>query len=208
MQMKEYDKAIHSFQKSLEVSSKANDKENMMDSYLGLGNTFFQMNKTDLALEYYNSGTRKSQIILIVKTVLHIIRNKIGGCLAKIDQYNSARQIFLNSLNLAKELDIKPLIERNYLDLADVSVQMKNFEDAYKFQVEYIKIHQTIYNEASQAKIAQLETNYEKEKKEKEIVELKIKQEKINQEESTDYYSGCSNYFLNKFYLFVKQIFN
>ncbi|OFX88758.1 MAG: hypothetical protein A2W99_04635 [Bacteroidetes bacterium GWF2_33_16] len=179
-QMGENDKAIHSYKKSLEISKITNDKENMMDSYSALGNTFLQMNKTNDAFEYFTLALEIANE-LNSKNSIAFIRNKIGKCLAKTHQYNSARQNLLYSLNLANELDIKPLIERNYLDLTEVSKQMKNFEEAYEYQNEYIKIHQTIFNEASQAKIAQLEANYENEKKEKEIVELKIKQEKINQ---------------------------
>jgi len=184
----EFDKALEFYAKSLNTATESNRKEYIIISNTDIGDTYLKLKNYLKALDNYGNALDIAEQIKSKQNIC-LLRSKIAFCQFSINQINSAEQNYLYSLSLAKELNFVNLIEQNYKELSELYAQTKNYEKAYQFQSEYLKIHSSIFNETTQSKISELQTKYETEKKEKEIIELKSNQVKTKQQNQY-YYTG------------------
>jgi len=78
------------------------------------------------------------------------------------------------ALELSKELGAKEVVEHSYQHLSSFYADLNNYERAYHYRLKYIDVHDTIYNERSNEIIAEMQTKYDSEKKEKENELLRV----------------------------------
>jgi two-component system NarL family sensor kinase len=88
-----------------------------------------------------------------------------------------AVRYFEKSLKIAEESGLRELKMNNYRELTELYSKQGNYALAYTNQSLFIAIKDSIYNEESMTKLADLQIKYETEKKEGEIQELSRQRE-------------------------------
>ena len=77
------------------------------------------------------------------------------------------------SLECALEIEAKELIKDDYVILANLYKDLKDFEKALEYEILASTIKDSIFNENMSKEFAKMHVKYESEKKEKEILSLK-----------------------------------
>ena len=89
-------------------------------------------------------------------------------------KYIEAKNYFLKNLEITKRLKVINLQRAAYEKLAHCEFELKNYKEAFEYQVKFTKLTDSIFNIENSKQLGDLKTNFEVEKKE---TELKIKSE-------------------------------
>jgi len=143
----EYDNAIKSYQKALELSRKIKSKEAEIVILNQLGVVYRRQDKIRVALNFHQSVLdlilkieESSQDIEKSKS---IAINSIGNIYLTLKQYEKALEKFEESIALQKELNDKRGLAINhqnigfaYKNIGDLSLALKNYRKSLKFNEE------------------------------------------------------------------------
>ncbi len=137
-----------------------------------LGNigVLFENSETsgDSALHYYN---RALNIHKKLKDHygIGITKINIALVLTQKKMFSKAEKNFHESISIAKKIKSSRLTEYAYEGLADLEEKRGNFRNAYQYYKKNREIVDSVYNAKKHQQIAELETKYQTERKNKEI---------------------------------------
>ncbi len=182
LHLKNYEKAIMYYQKSIIISKELGHKENMGMSYGNIGNVYYEQGSSasttilaaynyDKAIEYYQKSLKISEE-LGDKRVMAIIIGCIASLNNKQENFHKAIEFAEKSLNLAKEIDALSLEMYAYGYLSESYEGLNNTGKALEYYKLYTDAKDSLFNEEKHKQITEIQTKYETEKKEKEIVLL------------------------------------
>ncbi|MDX2285644.1 MAG: ATP-binding protein [Bacteroidia bacterium] len=103
-----------------------------------------------------------------------------GDMLFELRQYVRASEAYFASLNFCRMLNQPPIEMELQQKLADTYARIGDYRQAYDRLQAYQRINTELYTEASSLHIAEMETRYELEEKEREIARLQ-EEERIQQ---------------------------
>ena len=180
LKMEKYEKANEHFKKALDFAINNDYKDQMIGAYILLGRSYYEMANYSKALEYFELSL---EIALDVKSVNYEAKlyQDIGNCYHKINNIKKATNYLNRSFELAEQNNFIDLAESTSLKLSELYNQIRDYKNAYSYQLKYIEIHNYIYNKVNQKKLAELQTQFETEKKEKEILQLREEKRKVRQ---------------------------
>ncbi|MCK4421681.1 GGDEF domain-containing protein [candidate division WOR-3 bacterium] len=138
----------------------------------------------NIGLVYENSGNYKKSLeyqlrsLKIEKEIgnkygIAISLNNIGSLYLKLKNYDEAFSYLEQGLNLAKEIRAKVSIQDSYRHLSELYSTKGNYKKALEYYELYSEAKDSIFTKEGSKKIAEMQTKYETEKKEKEIGLLK-----------------------------------
>jgi signal transduction histidine kinase/Tfp pilus assembly protein PilF len=172
-EIKQLDSSIYYYEQSLIVAEKGGDLRTVAMALGNLGVTQYQLKNYDLAEVYM----RKALKIRVESEDIEgqsILYNNIAGVYVATKKYDKAISYFNQSLELSKQTGHLETTRDNYLGLADTYEKSNQFEKAFLAHQQYNLIKDSMLNEATSEQIALLNTQYETEKKEKEIVSQQL----------------------------------
>ncbi|MCW3785877.1 ATP-binding protein [Plebeiibacterium sediminum] len=164
--------AINCFEKSIFLYNRVKYNFGIAYAKGNIGLVYTAQNKLDSAEIYLN----KSIDILEPLGDNYAVSSYLDG-LAEVyfkrKQYNKAKQTAHKSLLLAQEHGLKEQIRDASLRLSTIYNQSKDFEKAFFHHKQYVAYRDSINNEETIRKIANLHTKYEVAQKQKEVDEEK-----------------------------------
>lgn len=166
-ELKELENAEKYYFMSMEISEKLNDKISLGFSYYGLATTYDRMKKLDKALEFHNKGLENR---IATKNKYDISYSYNGFANHFRLQNNDAQAIeYANkALALGTEIGSPEVIKDAAEVLYNCYANRKQFVDAFKYKLLYDAEKDSIMNKENTRKLAQVEMQYEFDKKEKE----------------------------------------
>lgn len=163
------EKALSHFKHSLAIEKNLNDKKGIAESANNVGAVYYYMQKIDSALVYFNTSVD--------------IERRIGNYAGVGASYNNIAQVLIESDRVA---DSKIYIDSAYYyanqskTAVDIETALLNYSQYYeakkdtksalRFFKDYSVFKDSTLNIETTSKIAQLEIEFETEKKEKEIL--------------------------------------
>lgn len=176
LQQKKYKDAQSYFLKSVTACERADDRRGMAEAYNDIGNSYFMEGKAEQGLSYslkaydiYRKTDDKKGLV------------DAAVCMAKLYALKSDEKnaLYFNdiSLKLAKDIDFKEGIRDAYINLAALYKKQKQFGNALLYTNLYNEMKDSILNKDNFKQISELNTRYETDKKEKEILLLTKDQE-------------------------------
>lgn len=173
----EKEKAISIFTHALKNYENLNYQYGIAYAKGNIGLVYIAQNKLDSAEIYLN----KSIEILEPLGDNYAVSSYLDG-LAEVyfkrKQYLKAKQTSLKSLQLAQEYGLKEQMRDASLRLSTIYNQSKDFEKAFFHHKQYVAYRDSINNEETIRKIANLHTKYEVAQKQKEVDEQKSHKER------------------------------
>ena len=172
------DSALAQYNLALAAYRDLGDKMNEAAIINNIGNLHFKFNETEFAIQNLNEALKLRKQI----------GNQIGiayseldlGRIYKINKLNNKALPLLNdALRIAGEIKNIELETDVLQSLSDIYAEIKNYEKSYGYLSSYIKLKDSILDNESVKRIAEMQISYETEKKEQ---ELKIKDIQILQE--------------------------
>ena len=167
----DYITAIEYFYQSLEIREKSGDKSKIAVSFHNIGTVYNAQQNYQKAIDYYLKAydIRKG---LDNKKDIAVSLNAIGNAYMNLGNYQLADIYYKDGLNIAKEIQCVQMIITLYENMTiNYSALGKNLKFREYFDL-YIGYYDSIYNLDKHRQIAELQTIYETEKKQQEIINL------------------------------------
>ncbi|OFX18398.1 MAG: hypothetical protein A2033_04345 [Bacteroidetes bacterium GWA2_31_9] len=185
---KSIDSALFYVKKALLISEEANLKKLISQCYTNLGSIYSTLSNYDIGIEYYFKSYKIAEELKdgeAIATVLYELGNlyikKSVSVTSKIDKINLLKlsdEYISKSINVAKELNLKLIVNGSALQLFRINKELNNFEKALNYADLFIITKDSMFNEEKTRAIADMETKYETEKKDLEINNQKLTIEK------------------------------
>ncbi len=168
---KDYPQAIDCCLKAISAAEKAQSSEALFSSYINLGGIYNAQDRPDEALKYYlkayNGSFRTNNKVNIIA-----VTAGIGNCYEQQHNYNAAIDYYKRALKTSEETNYKAGIKEAYVNLSLLYEKIGNYKEALTYDKLLSNIKDTLLNEQSLKQTSELNTRYETEKKEKEILIL------------------------------------
>ncbi len=167
-------------QKALTIYEHLGDRKGLAASYNNIGNIHAEQGRYAEALAYYQKALQIQERLGDQQGIADSYEN-IGNLYRRQGLYPQARTYLQKALALAQTLELRDLLDEIYLSLAltdsdlVASGQPAYWRSAYEYQRLHTAYKDSVFNEESIRKQAQLESQYEYDKK---TALLKAEQEK------------------------------
>ncbi|HEY6161761.1 MAG TPA: tetratricopeptide repeat protein [Bacteroidia bacterium] len=153
---------------SLELREKLHDAGGMSASYNNIGLVYEKQHKFKEASDFQFRALQLQQE-LNDKRGIEMSYFNIGNVYLKEGNYKKAIGYYEQSLKVAGEIGRKEGLKEAYAGLFDAYQRMKDYKKAFEYHLLFSAIKDTIFNSESTRQLAEMQTKYESEKKEKEI---------------------------------------
>ena len=195
-QKKEFPKALNYYFKSLNTLEQIGNVQGISASMGSIGNVYTAQENYLKALEYYKKSL-KSQIEMNDKPGAITSYNNIGTLYINENKLKESYHYLNKSLILSKEIGNKEGVKEAYISLCDLYDKKGDFKQAFYYHKLYSDIKDSLLNEQSSKQIAEMNTKYETEKKEKEN-KILVQENKILAQENDiqKYEINRKNYFI------------
>lgn len=173
-----YDESVNFYMKSLELSKEVDDKLGIIISYNSLGDVYLKQKQTDKALYYELKSFSLSKAMGLKKQFVNAC-NSIGKAYEEKEDYLRALSYYNEMLHVALEMGYKSGVCDAYANYASVYRKLNQFEEALRYTKLYHDYKDTLLNKENFRQMTELNTQYETDKKEKEIL-LLTKEQQLN----------------------------
>ncbi|MCK4653175.1 MAG: tetratricopeptide repeat protein [Candidatus Cloacimonetes bacterium] len=168
----DHEKALEYYKKSLKIREEIGDKFGVSFSLNNIGAVYNSSGNHKKALEYYQKSLEIRKEMDYKRGIAHSLNN-IGNVYKDSGNYDKALNYYNESIILAKELNLKDIIQVSYEYSSEIYSLKGDYKKALKYFKLYFEVKDSIFTDESSEKIAEMQTKYETEKKEKENEILK-----------------------------------
>jgi len=159
------------FDNAILYASKVNYPTAIATAYSNLGEMEYRQGNYLKAIDYSLKALAKRREIgkkpSIAKSLI-----KLGEAYSMIKEYAKAEDAYLEALNLSNKNGLLKEKTRIYNEMAELYKDKNDLNKAYDYLQKFHKANDTLFNDANSKTINELQTKYETEKKEKQIVVL------------------------------------
>jgi len=179
MKLDNYGKALEYQNKSLELKKELGDLKGLASSYNNIGIIYFNQDLPERAIVFYEKALKVKKEIGFDADLASSYLN-IGEAFMELRNFQKSEQNLQLALQEATKTNNKDDLRLIYQVLAKLMAKTSQYKAAYEYHQNYSALNDSIYNQESAERIAEMQARYELERKEKEI-ELLQKEKKIQQ---------------------------
>lgn len=176
--MKSYDSALYYMEKSLEIRNKTNDEQGVFTILINKGTVYREMGMPENAISQFELALEKSKILNnsndFAEASLHL-----GKTHLEAGNLSAAKSNLISALESAQQSDDQKLIQEGYKALSDYYKVAGNYQSALEYYEAYTQIKDSIFNRESRKDLAEMQTLYEMDKKERELENQNLKNEQL-----------------------------
>lgn len=168
---KEYDKALEFYLKSMQLSKEMNQTRGMAYNNVGIGGIYELKKDFSKALEYYKKGYE-----------LHTLTNNqrdmantlilMTNCYIGLKQLPEATASLEKAMQMANDTKTKDLLSQCYQAYARLYKLQNDPRRSYEYLGRYSELRDSILNDEKNKSLTEMQTRFDTDKKEKEIVLL------------------------------------
>ena len=167
---KEFKKSEYFYKKSLKIATESNNVKNEILVYLNLASLYIEINDQKKALDYANKALELSEKIGS-KEYIASSNKKIGNVYNQMGKYKRAIKYLQLANRVYLEIGYLHYILDVYKELIIAYDGIKDYQNAFVYSQEYITYNDSINNIETKKSLDVLNTKYETEKKEKQIIQ-------------------------------------
>ena len=175
----DFSRAIDYFEKSVELCIKTGNKPLMINSYVNLASVYNKLDQPlkalpylNQALDYYRAADNKNKISGTLYT--------LGKTYFKLKQYSASIQCYKESQKISTINHYLDGIQYLYEAMAQSYYSAEDYKNAYDYYIKYMTIRDSLISAEKSKALFELETRYQTEKKEKEILTLTTEKRERN----------------------------
>ncbi|MEA2096361.1 MAG: tetratricopeptide repeat-containing sensor histidine kinase [Candidatus Cloacimonadota bacterium] len=172
MQLNNHDEALEYYLSALTIYKKTDNKKLIAICLNNLGINYWYLNNFSMSLEYYLEALKLKEEIGDIWGISNTSLN-IGQIYVKLKNYKKAFIYINNALEIADKIESKHLQKNSYNNFSELYTAREDYQKALEYYKLYTEVKDSIFTEESSEKIAEMQTKYETEKKEKENEILK-----------------------------------
>lgn len=175
-------KALEYHEKSLNIQTELNDKFSMSSSFNNIGNLHFELKNYPLAMDYHLKALIIQKKLGDMNGISHSLIN-IGSIHVKQKQYKKAIEYYKEALKASEATGSKESMKVAYEGLATCYEKLNDYKTSLQYHKLLSNTKDSLLNIEGSKQIAEVQTKFDTEKKEKEIEILK-KENKIQELEN------------------------
>ncbi len=183
-----YDTALVNYHNSLQLFDLEKDKNAIAAANINLGVVYSKKGELEKAITYFKKGMQLKKEMGNKHGVTICMKN-IGAALLALGKNREGIEKLKQSIELAREIGSKFVLRQAYMTLYEYYNGQENYKKALENYILMAQVEDSMYSEKAREKIAELETRYQTEKKEKEIAlltrEKKIQDLEVKKAKST-----------------------
>ncbi|MCF8348808.1 MAG: tetratricopeptide repeat protein [Bacteroidales bacterium] len=166
--MNNYDSALFYYEKALDWYKISKSRFDIASTYDGLGRTYSNLGNPKKA-KFYLTEAYKLNMEKGYKRAAAVNLNNLSTIFRKNKQYDSAMYYVKKSLEMNRRTKNILHVRDNLKTIGVYYFEMKDYKNAFAYNVKYQHLNDSILNQNMSDKIAEFRTRFETEKKEKEI---------------------------------------
>jgi len=177
------EKALEYYLKGLKIHVETDDKKGIAMSYNNIGLIYYEKGNYTKALDNQLKSLEINEEIGDIQGAAVSYTN-IGNIYIKQKKFDESFHYLDISLNLLDSVGFKVGIKDAFLSLSDLFDKKGDYKQAYNYHILYSNIKDTLLNEQSSKQIAEMNTKYDSEKKDKELLkkDLEISKQLVETE--------------------------
>ncbi len=176
----EFNKAEEFYLKDIPKRVSQKNYEGSIMSYQGLGDTYFEWNKPELAEKYYIKALHAADTIKRYRSIgLSLI--KLGNLYLKTGRNDEAQRSFQRAIEECTQVDSRVYQESAYLALYELNKKNGSLTTALSYLEKYIEVEQTRTNEAFKSKSDDMQASFELRERENELSRLEAENKRNSQ---------------------------
>lgn len=175
----DFNTALQYLEKTVELCTKIGYKPLIINSYQNIASVYNKLNKPGIALPYLKQVTeyyRSTKNMNRLSGSLHTL----GKTYYKLKQYDKSTAAYNESLKIGLDYNYTDGIQYLYEAMAQTYEAAKDYKNAYVFYIKYMTIRDSLVTTEKATQLFELETKYQTEKKENEIVKLTAEKHEKN----------------------------
>lgn len=171
LNLKQFDTSLEHLQRSLDIATRLPDPTQRYKPLVNLGDLFIRKKEPAKALPYLE-WSRDVCITTQNRPGLASALLKLGEAYAALGQYDKALPLMDSALVTARQIRSLPLKRNAYLRLSETYNLAGNYQSALEYTKLYISSEDSMVNELTKRKIAEMETRYKADQQQQEIESL------------------------------------
>ncbi len=171
-----YTEGLVNYSKALQARELVGDKQGIAESYYKIGTVYLEMRDTKEALKYELKSFSLYQK-LGNQTGIAESAGGLGNLYMAKNDFQNAHYYLDLMLKLSRKIKFQEGIKNSYQNFASLYKEQKQFEKALEYTTLYNGIKDSMLNTDNFKQVTELNTRYETDKKEKEILLLTKDQE-------------------------------
>lgn len=182
-----YDDALKCYKKSLSLSEETGNKLLLSQTYSHLGNVYFSLSQNKNALECYQKSLKIKEELNLIDGLIPVLQN-IGNIYYDKKDYINALKYYSKSLDFFNKNEYKVSFFDVYKSLSNTYSKLGDKQKSLEHFIKYTELKDSVFTSEKHQQIAEMQTKYDTERKEKEIALLnnqKIKKEAELQQQKT-----------------------
>jgi tetratricopeptide (TPR) repeat protein len=172
-QIKQYDKSKENYNRALDLFTKVGSEGGQIFCYMGLANVYREQNNFSEALHCGKQVITLSGEFEKYERPRLYGNESLGKTFLAMRDFNQAREYFETALPIAMKLKMTESLRDIHGHLAKTYSELSNTKQAYDHQVLYAAYADTLVQSDKVRQLAEMQTRFETDNKEKEIEILK-----------------------------------
>ncbi|MBL1232212.1 MAG: tetratricopeptide repeat protein [Flavobacteriales bacterium] len=172
-EMNELDSSVHYYSIAINKADEFGQNRLIAISYGNMGVTQEKLGNYNEAIKYLNKALqiRTESNDLEGQAILY---NNLGSVYISLNKNDSAVYFFKKSNDFTTLIGFNEATRDNYLGLATAYDKLGKYKEAFEAHKNYLVYKDSIFNEESNKQIEEIRTQYETEKKEKQLAEQEV----------------------------------
>lgn len=162
------DTALVYFLKSLRINEEIGDKSSIALSMINIGNIYNNKKNYEKALEYYEKALQINEELGNKNGSAKALLN-IGLLFSQLGNVEKAMAYLKKGLTMADSINSREIMEKSNEGLSELYEKKEDYKNALLYYKSHTTIKDSLMNENNSKNMAEIQTKYETEKKEKEI---------------------------------------
>lgn len=174
-----YIKALENTLEALKIQEQIGDKKGIITTLNNIGDYYEYQGLYDKSLQYLLRSLEMQEDMGhndVMPTTLILI----GSLYSKKQDYNTALEYFFDALKIAREKNMSEQVKTSYQRIAGTYSLLNNAAKTFEYYNKYNDLKDSLNNEQNNTLVAEMQTRFESERKQKEN-ELLLAQIELNE---------------------------
>ena len=168
LSMNDLTKADSIIDYSLQLSDSLGAIQTLSEGYDVKGEIFFAKGEYNRAIEYFQKALKTNEDAAD-STFIATEHISIGRCYQQLGLSDKAMNSYLSVLPISLKMDVKENLKTIYANVSELYEHSGNEGQAFNYYKKYVNVKDSIYNNEKSRLIADMQTKYDTDRKEKEI---------------------------------------
>ena len=168
LSMNDLTKADSIIDYSLQLSDSLGAIQTLSEGYDVKGEIFFAKGEYNRAIEYFQKALKTNEDAAD-STFIATEYISIGRCYQQLGLSDKAMNSYLSVLPISLKMDVKENLKTIYENVSEIYEHSGNEGQAFNYYKKYVNVKDSIYNNEKSRLIADMQTKYDTDRKEKEI---------------------------------------